>query len=316
MPNLSVFALICYMILLVVFPAYTQGITEQQAIRRQIVLQGNFISNEEKPQSNRLVSVKVGEPIYYTLVMKHPKEMEVRFPDSTYQYAPFEFIKKIYFPTRTEKGFSTDSAVYQFSTFELDSIQKLNLPIYVLINGDTTLIYTDLDSVAITPLLVTIPDTTRIISNTQYNPVKQVLNYPYLLIGVGGFVVLLLVLYFIFGERIRKAYTLRRLKRGYEKFVFQFERYLHGTLDNKLAEKGLVLWKSYLENLQEIPYTTYTSKEIEEKINNKDLTHSLKNIDRAIYGNMIDEATKQSLNFLFQYAQSAYQLKIEEVRNA
>ena len=58
------------------------------------------------------------------------------------------------------------------------------------------------------------------------------------------------------------------------------------------------------------------SKEIEEKIQNKDLTNSLKNLDKAIYGNMIDEATKQSLVFLQQYAQNAYQLKIEEVRNA
>jgi hypothetical protein len=96
----------------------------------------------------------------------------------------------------------------------------------------------------------------------------------------------------------------------------QFERYIQGTLDNKTTENSLGLWKSYLENLQEIPYTTFTSKEIEEKLQNKDLANSLRSLDRAIYGNLIDEATKQSLVFLQQFAQNAYQLKIEEVRNA
>lgn len=273
------------------------------------ILEGKFLSR----------SIKVGEPINYSLVMKHTSDLEVRFidiADSTF-YAPFEFVNKVYFPTFTDaNGISTDSAVYQFTTFETDSMQYLSVPAYILKGSDTTLIRTNLDSIAITPLLVTLPDTLKIIANTNYLPVKQGLNYPYILIGVAGVIVLALVLYLIFGDRIRKAYTLRRLERNYEKFSSQFERYLRGILDNKTTEKSLGLWKFYLESIQEIPFTSFTSKEIEEKIQNKDLTLSLKNLDKAIYGNMIDEATKQSLAFLQQYAQNAYQLKIEEVRNA
>lgn len=173
-----------------------------------------------------------------------------------------------------------------------------------------------MDSVIVSPVLVTISDTTKLITNTNYNAVKQVINYPYIIIGVGTLVVLIVVLYLIFGERIRKAYYLSRLKRNYERFATQFEKYLQNVLDSKQIEKGLGIWKSYLENLQDIPYTTYTSKEIEEKIHDKELTLSLKHLDRAIYGNMIDESIKPSLSFLFQYARKAYQLKIEEVRNA
>jgi len=264
-------------------------------------------------------SVKVGESISYSLVMKHSTDLEVRFPDATDStfYIPFEFVEKIYFPTFTDaNGVSTDSAVYRLTTFETDATQYLSLPAYVLKNGDTTLMRANLDSIAIKPILVTTPDTLKIISNTNYQAVGQGLNYPYVLIGIGGVLVLALVLYFIFGDRIRKAYTLRRLQRNYEKFSSQFERYLRGLLDDKTTEKSLGTWKFYLESIQDIPYTTFTSKEIEEKIQNKDLTNSLKNLDKAIYGNMIDEATKQSLVFLQQYAQNAYQLKIEEVRNA
>ncbi len=262
-------------------------------------------------------AVKVGEPVSYMLVMKHPADMEVRFPDSTFNYAPFEFIGKKYFPTITDsQGISTDSTIYELATFETDSLQYLLIPAYVFRGADTTLLRPALDSVLMKPLIVTMPDTLKIIANTNYSIVNQKLNYPYLLIGLGGVLVLAIILYIIFGGRIRKAYSLQRLKRNYERFISQFEKYLQNTLDNKTTEKSLSAWKFYLENLQEIPYTTFTSKEIEEKIQNKDLTLSLKNLDRAIYGNMIDEATKQSLSFLQQYAQNAYELKVEEVRNA
>jgi hypothetical protein len=262
-------------------------------------------------------AIKVGQPVSYTLVMKHPADMEVRFPDSTFNYAPFEFIRKNYFATATDnQGISTDSTIYELATFETDSVQYLLIPAYIFKGADTTLLRPALDSVLIKPLIVTLPDTLKIIANTNYNIVNQKLNYPYLLIGLGGVVVLGIILYIVFGNRIRKAYMLQRLKRNYERFITQFERYLQGALDNKTTEKSLGVWKFYLENLQEIPYTTFTSKEIEEKIQNKDLTLSLKSLDRAIYGNIIDEATKQSLAFLQKYAQNAYQLKIEEVRNA
>jgi hypothetical protein len=278
---------------------------------QKTVIEGKFMSESKRP-----ISVKVGEYINYTLVMKHPEDMEVRFPDSTFNYAPFEFIKKIYYPTITQNGISTDSTIYQLATYETDSVQYLVIPAYVMKGADTTLIRPNLDSVLINPIVLHIPDTVKILENTTYNNVRKALNYPYLLIGVGAVVVIAVVLYFIFGDRIRKAYTLRRLKRNYEKFMTQFERYIQSTLDSKTTENSLGLWKSYLENLQEIPYTTFTSKEIEEKLQNKDLTNSLRSLDRAIYGNLIDEATKQSLVFLQEFAQNAYQLKIEEVRNA
>jgi hypothetical protein len=282
------------------------------AFAQKTVIEGKFVSESKRP-----ITAKVGEVVTYSLVMKHPADMEVRFPDSTFNYAPFEFVKKVYYPTiTTPDGISIDSTVYQLATYETDSIQYLIVPVYVLKDTSTLLVRPALDSILLKPLVISIPDTVKIFSNTDYNPLKKGFNYPYLLIGVGAVVVLALVLYFIFGERIRKAYTLRRLKRNYEKFISQFEKYLQGILDNKTTENSLGLWKSYLENLEEIPYTTFTSKEIEEKLQNKDLTNSLKNLDKAIYGNLIDEATKQSLVFLQQFAQNAYQLKIEEVRNA
>jgi len=306
---ISMLAWVCFC------PAKAQNTTQQQAIKKQLILKGSFIPNQQHSKT-KPISVKVGEYINYALVATYPEDMELRFPDSSYNYASFEFIKKIYFPTVTKDKLSTDSTIYQLATYELDSIQRLALPVYVLKNGDTTLVYTEVDSVMIQPILVTLPDTIKLIANTDYNAVRQLFNYPYLIIGAGTAIVLILVLYLIFGERIRKAYYLNRLKRNHERFVSQFEKYLQNILDSKQTEKGLGIWKSYLENLQDIPYTTYTSKEIEEKIHDKDLTLSLKHLDRAIYGNMMDESIKSSLSFLFQYAQKAYQLKIEEVRNA
>jgi hypothetical protein len=308
--------LVCILAWVCLCPAKAQNTAQQQAIQRQITLKGSFLPPNQPNSKARPISVKVGEYINYALVAQYPEGMELRFPDSSYNYASFEFVKKIYFPTVTKDKVSVDSTIYQLATYEMDSIQSLALPVYVLKDGDTTLVYTEVDSVMISPVLLARPDTAKLIANTNYNAVGRLINYPYIIIGVGILIVLILVLYLIFGERIRKAYYLSRLKRNHERFATQFEKYLQNVLDSKQTEKGLGIWKSYLENLQDIPYTTYTSKEIEEKIHDKDLTLSLKHLDRAIYGNMIDESIKPALSFLFQYAQKAYQLKIEEVRNA
>ena len=73
-------------------------------------------------------SLKIGENLEYTLSIKYPKNSDVVFPDSLFDFAPFEFTSKVSFPTRSDSIFSFDSAIYSLTTFEIDSLQILRLP--------------------------------------------------------------------------------------------------------------------------------------------------------------------------------------------
>jgi len=94
----------------------------------------NSISQEVKPKGVFLVdSAKIGEQIPYSLSIRYPKQMEFLFPDSNYNFFPFEFNSKNFFITRTDSLVSVDSAIFYLSTFEVEPVQKLFLPVFMIV---------------------------------------------------------------------------------------------------------------------------------------------------------------------------------------
>jgi hypothetical protein len=262
-------------------------------------------------------SVKIGEEVQYTLVLRHPKDLEVRFPDSTTNYAPFELKDKRYFPTITDlRGNSLDSAVYTLSIFEADSLVEFGLPVYVLDGRDTTALPAAPDQLLVQVTVRQLPEKVALLEHINYAQVKQGINWLIVGLVTGAVVVVALGVYLLFGERIRRGYRLRRLKRRYERFVAEFDQCL-AKQDSRHTEHGLAVWKSYLENLQQVPFASYTSKEITQVLPNEDHLHqSLKTIDRAIYANQFGDTLREAMTFLKKFSDNAYHKKVEELRNA
>ncbi len=262
--------------------------------------------------------VEIGQPVQLAVWIKHDPNLEILFPDSAHRqvFNPFDWLDKAYFPTRTQNGISTDSIVYTLATFELDSLQSLEIPIFILKGKDTTIVRTPKMDLVIKQLTqnLTISDSTKTISNTEYWAVDQNINYLYL--GIGSLVLVLLgiIFYIAFGERIRRTYRLRRLRLQFLRFINDYEKLSQNTNETKVFEHALHVWKNYLENLQKIPFTSYTSKEIALLINNEELNQSLKSIDLAIYGNIMDDHTRTAWQQLKAFAVEAYENKIQEVR--
>jgi hypothetical protein len=262
-------------------------------------------------------TVLVGQAVGYTLVLRHPAWLEVRFPDSLTSYAPFELKAKKYFPTTTTlDGSSIDSAVYTLTTFSTDSIQRLALPVYVLSGGDTTLVTGNLDSVLLQPTVLSLPDTVKLVDHARYREVSKGINFPLIGLGLGVLLVLLLGVYLVFGERIRRSYRLRRMKRRHERFLAEFDRQKVATGNIAAMEHAVAIWKAYLQGLHRKPYTSYTSKEMAEAIPDEVLIGSLRAIDRAVYGHGDETAPQEAVKVLRNFAKDAYRKQVEEVRNA
>jgi len=93
---------------------------------------GLALGQHQRPYGKFLSdSIKIGQPVKFSLCFKHPVDMEVFFPDSSYDYSPFEFIDKQYFPTRSDSFSSTDSVVFTLMSFEIYKVQVLTLPVFI-----------------------------------------------------------------------------------------------------------------------------------------------------------------------------------------
>lgn len=276
-----------------------------RAVQAQNVTpQGQFLSD----------SVKIGESVAYTLSLNYPRGTQVVFPDSTYNFSPFEYAGKEFFPTRSDSTTSTDSTVYYLTTFEIDKIQHLSLPVYIIKDADSIPIMAATDSVFLTELIPVLADTLEVKEDTDFREVERAFNYPLLVaILVGVFIVLVVVL-FIFGKQIRQKINLYRLKRAHLRFKQKFEEMMKKP--DRQAEKLLLFWKNYMEDLEKKPYTKLTTKEILLITEHKELETSLKSIDRGIYSHHKKADLNPDFLFLSGYATHIYGQKVEEVSNA
>lgn len=267
-------------------------------------------------------SVKIGEQIPFSLSARYPKNLTLIFPDSTFAFAPFEFQKKAFFATQTTDGQSYDSVVYLLSTYEIDSVQELKLPVFVVHKKDCTSVFSGLDEVILKQLVRHVPDSVEaknlpLKTNTNYLNVKWLFNYPLVLIISGVLLVLAVAGFLIFGKRIRKYFLLRKLNRNHQNFITKFNDTisgLHSNFSMIKAEGAIVLWKYYMENLVQIPYSKLTSKEILDQEKDEQLGQALHSIDRMIYGG-ISSPSEESFVNLRQYCERQFQLKVEEAKH-
>ncbi len=264
-------------------------------------------------------SVKIGEQVKLALIYKHNPAAEFLFPDSAYNFFPFEFVKKDFYPTHTDSVESTDSIVYTLTTFELESNFRLSLPVYLYEGGDTLPLYSNDAEILLSEVITQTSGTDSLRVNTQYKVLSGKLNYPYLLIGLGILLLIIAIVLVFFRKKILNRYRLYLIGRDYKSFIRNFEKieiaYISQTTTSEL-ELTLSTWKKYLEKLEKLPYTTLTSKEISKLFDYNQLTSSLQNFDRAIYGGYVNENLTNSIVNLRETATLRYQQKQKELENA
>lgn len=266
-------------------------------------------------------SAAIGELVPFILVATYPSNQQVVFPDSTYAFAPFEFSKKEFFPTRTLSGMSYDSAIYYLTTFEIDSIQSIRLPVFLIRAKDSLAVYSTFDSLRLNyrvsmPLDSVAVEKLPLKANTAYQQVKWLFNYPILLAVGLVLVVLAIIGWLIFGKQIRRFFALRRLRKTYANFLLRYSQAvekLEPDATPRKAEDALVVWKKYMEELEEYPFTKSTSREILRKYSNDLLANALRSIDRTIYGGY--GASRDPFLYLKSYSHELFERREAELRN-
>jgi hypothetical protein len=266
-------------------------------------------------------SVTVGEETGYYLSATYPSNLNIIFPDSAASFSPFEFERKKYFPTESKGGKSYDSVIYYLSSFEVDAIQTLSLPVYQLNAQDCTTYDSNVDTIRLRELVKNLPDsvtaqTLPLKVNTIYEDVPYLFNYPIFIIVVAALVVILIAVWLVFGKKIRKHFRLKRMLKSHQKFLegyADFMQNIQTAFSTVTTESALFHWKKYMEQLESRPYTKLTTRETTQLENNEGLGKNLHTIDGAIYGH--NTSVMESLEQLKKFADERFAQKLEEVKH-
>ena len=260
---------------------------------------------------------KIAEEITYSLSVRYDKSLNILFPDSAYDFGTFEYESKMYFPTVSDSTQSFDSVVYYLSTFEIDSVQYLQLPVFV-VNGEDSLIFlSSIDSVGLIHVVREIPENVELKTNTELVKITKQFNYPYYLIGLGIFTVITLAIALFFGRQLARAWKVYRMKSMHKRFVERFFNLMRDSSSNnpsKTPEQVLAYWKRYLERLEKKPISKLTTKEILVLHGNGQLKENLRTIDRSIYGGEKGSDLFASFDYLMKFSIEIYNQKIEELK--
>ena len=284
-----------------------------------LVYSGQFtVGQEIKPRAYfSKDTVQVGEHVDFTMVLEYPRGMEVLFPDSTYNYAPFEFLEKSYLHTISNQSVSNDSVVYTLTSFELDTIQQLALPVFLITNGDSSRIESNTDHIILQQVITENIDSLEIQETIDYQKVSKAFNYPYLLIALVTLAVIGVLVALIFGKEIRRRYKLYRLRKSHHKFLESFRTLQNQGLESSTkAEHLLAFWKSYLERLEGMPYTKLTTKEIVTLGQNQEFNDTLRSLDSNIYGEFRKSDINELATRLKEFGIDRFARKIEELKHA
>lgn len=267
-------------------------------------------------------SLKIGQPIRYSLSIEYSQEIDIVFPDSLFNFSPFELDHKEYFPTRTKAGISYDSAVYYLVSFEIDTVQTLSLPVFRLTRNDSLLLRPQPDTIFLQQLVTEIPDSVAVESmplreNTDYLRVDYQFNYPYFLIGLTILLIAVAAVIIFFGKTITNNIKAYRLRKRHERFILSFEQ-LTGSKSDSVrdhAEKVIIHWKNYLEQLEPFPYRTLTTRELLTTEHAPELEDAMHAIDRAIYSPAVNELPQSSYEQLKQFAEDRFMLQLNKLNH-
>ena len=262
-------------------------------------------------------SARLGERVGFVLKARYPETTQVVFPDSTYDFSPLVLLEKKTFISSTSEGVTLDSTIYFISNFSLEPSIYLSLPIYELSRYDSITYFSTEAELKLKLTLDSIPEQPVFQENNVYQPIEKTFNW--LLAGLITAVVIIILggLVLLFAKRIKGFFKKNREKLRWLQFERKWKKHTALLAQNpalELADEVIGLWKGYLESITDLPFQEWTSSEISEALEDKEIFKALRSIDMIIYAGK-EAKTEEATNYLLEVAKTKYQEKLNQIRH-
>jgi hypothetical protein len=260
-------------------------------------------------------SARLGERVGYVLKASYPQAAQLIFPDSAFDFSPFVFLEKKTFVSATTEGITQDSAVYFLSNFSLEPSSYLALPVYELNRYDSITHYTTDAELKLKLNLDSIPEQLQFKENNVYQPLDKPFNWFVFSSIIGGILLVVGILFFVFAERIKRLFRKNRERLRWIQFERKWKK-LSDLLQQKpnqsTADEVVGLWKGYLEHLRAQPIQEWTSSEIAAALDDKEVFKALRTIDMIIYAGAEGD-TSAATAYLLEVAKANYRTTLNQI---
>lgn len=260
-------------------------------------------------------SARLGERVGYVLKASYPQTAQLIFPDSAFDFSPFVFLEKKTFVSATTEGITQDSAVYFLSNFSLEPSSYLALPVYELNRYDSITHYTTDAELKLKLNLDSIPEQLQFKENNVYQPLDKPFNWFVFSSIIGGILLVVGILFFVFAERIKRLFRKNRERLRWIQFERKWKK-LSDLLQQKpnqsTADEVVGLWKGYLEHLRAQPIQEWTSSEIAAALDDKEVFKALRTIDMIIYAGAEGD-TSAATSYLLEVAKANYRTTLNQI---
>lgn len=270
-----------------------------------------YILSLAKAQKLRLSffndSTGLGDDIIVSLVFEHRPDVEVFFPNNGAYFSPFEFVSYNAFPTLTTDTLSKDSTVYSLKLFRIESQQTLQLPVWLMNDGDSLAIYSNLDTLYLKEM---IPK-----ENLSNEELESSVNYQFLLEKNGwklwqlmllGVFVLLILIGLMLRVQFLRRYRRYRFRKRQREFKDKFRKFMSREADHETLQEANSLWRSHMEWIEDKPYASMSSVEIEKLHDDDKVSQALREIESSLFGGQKSDRINLALHILFTFANERY----------
>lgn len=260
-------------------------------------------------------SAQLGERVGFVLKVSYPQSAQLIFPDSTFDFAPFVFLEKKTFISMTTDGVTQDSALYFLSNFSLEPSSYLSLPVFELARYDSITHFTNEAELKLKLNLDSIPEQLQFKENNVYQALEKPFNWFVFGTVLGGILLAMGILFFVFAERIKHLFWKNREKIRWIQFERKWKKLaelLQQNPNQTLADEAIGLWKGYLEHLRSQPIQEWTSSEIAAALEDKEVFKALRSIDMLIYAGGEGD-TSAATSYLLEVARTNYQATLNQI---
>lgn len=251
--------------------------------------------------------IMVGKPFRAQLEVTHPAEMVVIFPDTGGGFFPFELNKRFPEPTRVSDGIATDFVIYELWSWNVDSLQTLQLPVQYIDKNDTLSLLSNAEILEFIPTLPTDNDSLKYKRIENIADVSEPIAWGAWSIVLGALIVISLLLGIFLYNPVRKWFRRRRIEREWKKYLnrLQLVGKIKDQEDVYLLELAKV-WKGYLDRDWKRGLGSLSTRELEEELKSIDslaqedkqsLIALNRSADRATYGGQSIEGGELSSYF-------------------
>ena len=260
-------------------------------------------------------SARLGERVGYVLKASYPQSAQLIFPDSTFDFSPFVFLEKKTFVSTTTEGITQDSSVYFLSNFSLEPSSYLALPVFELNRYDSITHYTTDAELKLKLNLDSIPEQLQFKENNVYQPLDKPFNWFVFSAIIGGILLVVGILFFVFAERIKRLFRKNRERLRWIQFERKWKKLsdlLQQQPNQSTADEAVGLWKGYLEHLRSQPIQEWTSSEIAAALDDKEVFKALRTIDMIIYAG-VEGDTSAATSYLLEVAKTNYRTTLNQI---